>query len=76
MLDSAAPAIMAPSFDTDDRRITTRCGGGGILQVIELEIDGELVGPAAFAQWRAAHAAAVPGRIGAQEPAIAPDTDH
>jgi len=76
VLDSAAPAIMAPSFDTDDRRITARCGGGGILQVIELEIDGELVGPAAFAQWRAAHAAAVPGRIGAQEPAIAPDTDH
>jgi methionyl-tRNA formyltransferase len=75
VLDAAAPPPIAPLFDVADGKITVRCGGGGTLQVLELEIDGAIVGASAFAQWRAAHAAAVPGRIGAQEPATAPDRD-
>ncbi len=66
VLDATARSIVAPAFDLVDGRITVGCGGGGVLQVLELEIDGVQVGPAAFAQWRAAHAAAVPGRIGPQ----------
>jgi hypothetical protein len=44
-----------------------------MLQILELEIDDAIVNAGAFAQWRAAHAAAVPGRIGAQEPPATPD---
>jgi methionyl-tRNA formyltransferase len=73
VLDATAPAVIAPAFDIADGRITVGCGGGGILQVLELEIDDAIVGAGAFAHWRAAHAASVPGRIGAQEPAAAPD---
>jgi len=73
VLDAAAPAGIAPAFDVTDGRITVGCGGGGILQVLELEIDGAIVGAGAFAPWRAAHAAALTGRIGAQQPAPAPD---
>ncbi len=73
VLDRAAPPAVAAAFDVADGRITVRCGGGGTLQVLELEIDGASVGPAAFAPWRATHGASVPGRIGPQEPAAAPD---
>jgi methionyl-tRNA formyltransferase len=73
VLDATASAVIAPAFDVADGRITVRCGGGGILQILELEIDDALVGAGAFAHWRAAHAAAVPGRIGAQEPPAVPD---
>jgi methionyl-tRNA formyltransferase len=73
VLDATAPVLIAPAFDVADGRITVRCGGGGILQILELEIDDAIVGAGAFAHWRAAHAVAVPGRIGAQEPAAAPD---
>jgi len=73
VLDAAAPAGIAPAFDVADGRITVGCGGGGILQVLELEIDGAIVGAGAFAPWRAAHAVALTGRIGAQQPAPAPD---
>jgi len=73
VLDAAAPAGIAPAFDVADGRITVGCGGGGILHVLELEIDGALVDAGAFASWRSAHAAALPGRIGAQQPAPAPD---
>lgn len=66
VLDAMAPSIVAPAFDLVDGRITVGCGGGGVLQVVDLEIDGAPLGSAAFAQWRAAHAAAVPGRIGPQ----------
>jgi methionyl-tRNA formyltransferase len=64
VLNSTVPAVIAPAFDIVDGRITVGCGGGGLLQAVELEIDGTQLGPAAFAQWRTAHAAAVPGRIG------------
>ncbi|MEP6997078.1 MAG: formyltransferase [Betaproteobacteria bacterium] len=73
VLDSAAPPAVAPAFDIADGWIAVRCGEGGTLQVLELEIDGAIVSPAAFAPWRAAHGASVPGRIGPQEPAAAPD---
>jgi len=73
VLDATAPAGIAPAFDVADGRITVGCGGGGILHVLELEIDGALVDAGAFASWRSAHAAALPGRIGAQQPAPAPD---
>ncbi|HEX4523891.1 MAG TPA: formyltransferase [Casimicrobiaceae bacterium] len=73
LLDATTPAVIAPAFDVADGRIAVRCGGGGMLQILELEIDDAIVNAGAFAQWRAAHAAAVPGRIGAQEPAARPD---
>ena len=73
VLDAAAAAVPAPAFDVADGRITVGCGGGGILQVLELEIDDAIVDAGAFAHWRATHAAALPGRIGAQEPAATPD---
>ncbi|MGH8713263.1 MAG: formyltransferase [Casimicrobiaceae bacterium] len=77
VLDAAPPHPAAPAFDVADGRIIARCGGGGSLQVLGLEIDGAIIGPAAFARWRAVHAAALPGRIGAREPAPgSPDNDH
>ena len=66
----ASPADgRAPTFDVAGDVIRVHCGGGGILKVLELEIDGAMVGPEELTRWRAAHAAAVPGRIGAQAPA-------
>ena len=65
VLDAAAPSVVSPAFDVVDGGIIARCGGGGVLQVLELEIDGVVLGAAAFGEWRAAQAAAVPGRIGA-----------
>lgn len=76
VLDATAPAVIGPAFGVADGRITVGCGGGGILQVLELEVDDALVSAGAFAHWRAAHAAGLPGRIGAQEPAAAPDQNH
>ena len=73
VIDATASAVIAPAFDVADGRITVRCGGGGILQILELEIDDAPVGAGAFAHWRAARAAAVPGRIGAQEPPAVPE---
>ena len=73
MLDATAPAVIAPAFDVADERITVGCGGGGVLEVLELEIDDAIVDAGTFAHWRAAHAAALPGRIGAQDPAAMPD---
>jgi methionyl-tRNA formyltransferase len=40
VLDAAAPPTPAPSLTTEANRIVAHCGGGGKLQVLDLEIDG------------------------------------
>ena len=49
VLDAAAPAEAAPTLRIEEGRIVARCGGGGLLAVLELEVDGERMGPETFA---------------------------
>jgi methionyl-tRNA formyltransferase len=50
VLDAAAPAEATPALRVEEGRILARCAGGGLLAVLELEIDGERMGPRAFAE--------------------------
>lgn len=47
LLDAAAPA-RSPALVANGRTLVARCGGGGELEVVELEIGGAIVSPAAF----------------------------
>jgi methionyl-tRNA formyltransferase len=47
VLDASAPRT--PSLGAEDGRLVARCGGGGTLAVLELEIDGVRVAPETFA---------------------------
>jgi methionyl-tRNA formyltransferase len=48
--DSSAPPSGAPTLAMHGSRLVAHCGGGGLLHVMELELDGLLVGPQAFAE--------------------------
>jgi methionyl-tRNA formyltransferase len=48
--DAAAPRAAQPVLESDRRRAIARCGGGGALEVLSLEVDGTLVPPAALAE--------------------------
>ena len=45
-LDEAAAPTLTPTLEARDGRLAARCGGGGTLQVLALEIDGVMMGPA------------------------------
>jgi len=49
VLDVAANPPNHAFLTVEDDRIVARCGGGGVLAVLELEIDGTPVGPAQLA---------------------------
>ena len=46
--DEAAAPTLTPTLEARDGRLAARCGGGGTLQVLALEIDGIAMGPADF----------------------------
>ena len=48
VIDRAGPAQPA-TLAADDHRLIARCGGGGVLAIKELEVDGMPVTPSAFA---------------------------
>ncbi|HUH93993.1 MAG TPA: formyltransferase [Casimicrobiaceae bacterium] len=62
VLAAAAPAGPTSTLSVEEGWIVARCGGGGLLAVLELEIDGEPMGPQAFA----ARIGSAP--LGAEEP--------
>jgi len=59
----ASPA--APSLRVEGERLVAACGGGGVLAVLELEVDGALLLPAAFA-----------ARIGSKAVSLGPRTER
>jgi methionyl-tRNA formyltransferase len=50
MADAGAPRARPPAIESDCRRTIARCGGGGALEVLALEIDGAPVVPSALAE--------------------------
>jgi methionyl-tRNA formyltransferase len=48
--DAAAPRAPQPVLESDRMRAIARCGGGGVLDVLSLEVDGEIVAPSALAE--------------------------
>jgi methionyl-tRNA formyltransferase len=59
VLDAAAPPA-APSLGVEHGGLVARCGGGGALSVLELELDGQLIGAADLAA-RTGSSSLVPG---------------
>jgi methionyl-tRNA formyltransferase len=49
VLDATARPASTPSLSHEEGRLIARCGGGGALLVLELEIEGERVGTNQFA---------------------------
>jgi methionyl-tRNA formyltransferase len=47
--DAGVPPAQAPTLEFDGERLIARCGGGGKLQVLALEVDGTAIAPAAVA---------------------------
>jgi methionyl-tRNA formyltransferase len=72
VLDRASPPSSTPLLFVDDGRLCARCGGGGSLLVLDLEIDGAPVTADVFAEWCRQHSLPLPGRIDAPLPAQAP----
>ncbi len=50
MLDAHAPPTLAPTLEVAGERLIAHCGGGGTLQVLELEIEGTPSSAVAFRQ--------------------------
>ena len=48
--DAAAPRATQPVLESDRTRAIARCGGGGTLEVLSLEVDGTLVPPLTLAE--------------------------
>ena len=48
--DAAAPPTRPPVLESDGRRAFARCGGGGTLDVLALEVDGSAIAPSALAR--------------------------
>jgi methionyl-tRNA formyltransferase len=48
-LDEPAAPTLAPTLALAGERLVAHCGGGGLLQVLALEVDGAAMPPAAFA---------------------------
>jgi methionyl-tRNA formyltransferase len=40
VIDAAGPGTLAPALEVREGRLVARCGGGGTLQVLSLELDG------------------------------------
>ena len=58
--DAAASRTQVPMLEVDRERVVARCGGGGSLEVLALEVDGKLVAPSALV----ARFGATPVRLG------------
>ena len=43
-----SPPTLAPAIAMQDARLVARCGGGGLLHVMALELDGAIVPPRSF----------------------------
>jgi hypothetical protein len=43
-----APPTLTPTLEVRDDRLCAHCGGGGTLQVLEVEIDGAAATPSAL----------------------------
>jgi len=41
VLDAAAPANLVPAIEVREGKLLARCGGGGLLQVLAIELDGK-----------------------------------
>jgi methionyl-tRNA formyltransferase len=67
VLDAATRASSAPSLAVDAGRIVARCGGGGVLAVLELEVEGARIESVGFAQ-RFGPSAAVPATSRVETP--------
>jgi methionyl-tRNA formyltransferase len=61
LADPAARPTAAPTLEARDGRLLARCGGGGTLHVLELELDGAIVTAAALVA-RLGRSVALPGR--------------
>jgi methionyl-tRNA formyltransferase len=48
--DAAAPRASPPVLEFDGNRAIARCGGGGALDLLAIEVDSALVAPSALAQ--------------------------
>lgn len=46
IVDAAAPPTLTPTLEVRADRLLAHCGGGGTLQVLELEVDGRPATPA------------------------------
>jgi methionyl-tRNA formyltransferase len=58
MLDDGSPPARGPSITVENGRLVARCGGGGALAVLELEVDGAMVSASDFtARYGAAYGA-------------------
>jgi len=60
VVNAAAKTPAAPSLGVEGQCIVAHCGGGGLLAVLELEIDGAPIAPDAFAA-RAGSSTVTPG---------------
>jgi methionyl-tRNA formyltransferase len=49
VLDAAAKPLDGAFLSVEDNRIVARCGGGGVLAVLELEVDGARIAPSELA---------------------------
>jgi methionyl-tRNA formyltransferase len=48
VVDPTTPPTLAPALEVREGMLLARCGGGGALRVLDLELDGEAAGPDAF----------------------------
>jgi methionyl-tRNA formyltransferase len=49
VVDAASPPTLTPSLSAVDGRVIARCGGGGTLAVLEIEVEGAAITADAFA---------------------------
>ena len=61
VVDPTTSRTLAPALEARDGRLLAHCGGGGTLHVLSLEVDGDELGAAAFAQRFGAAPAALGG---------------
>ena len=61
VVDPTTPRTLAPALEARDGRLLAHCGGGGTLHVLSLEVDGHVIGAAAFAERFGAAPAALGG---------------
>jgi methionyl-tRNA formyltransferase len=60
VVDTSVSRTQEPMLDVDGGRLVARCGGGGTLQVLALEVDGAVIAPSMLA----ARFGATPVRLG------------
>ncbi len=61
VLDPQEPASLIPTLELRDGRLLARCGAGGLLQILALEVEGQILPPEPFARRFGAAPLALPG---------------